>query len=205
MNSVLTLILRQVRDLAGISFSNPFTGEPYQIPHHEGRKENAHYITLADILLEGPHPITFLRDYLTMTIHPAGAFLLVPLPLPDDIKPSNPKNLTFWRVAFDSPTTHELPPAKPDLAFVQESFDKRRDIWEQKEWPKVAEVREASRYRVREAMASTVYKPFGTGGHILLIGDAAHVHSPSGGQGMFKRGLVFAKALTYSRYEPRNL
>ena len=180
------LTSRQVRELAGISFSNPFTGEPYHIPHHEAVKKNAHYIILADILLEGPHPSTFLRDYLTMNLHRSEAFLLVPLPLPDDIAPSNPKHLTFWRVAFDFTVTHDLPPAQPDLAFVQASFDKRRDVWEQKEWPKVAEVRAASRYRVREAMASTAYKPFGNSGHILLAGDAAHVHSPAGGQGMFK-------------------
>ena len=191
MTGVFTLL--QVRDLAGISFSNPFTGEPYHIPYHEAIKKNAHYITLADILLEGPHPSTFLRDYLTMTIHPSGAFLLVPLPPPDDIEHSNTKNLTFWRVAFNFTVTRELPPAQPDLAFVQESFDKRRDIWKQKEWPKVAEVRAASRYRVREAMASTAYKPFGNGGHVLLIGDAAHVHSPAGGQGMFKQFLSFLK------------
>jgi 2-polyprenyl-6-methoxyphenol hydroxylase-like FAD-dependent oxidoreductase len=187
------LILRQVRELANISFNNPFNGEPYHIPHQEAIEKNAQYMTLADILLEGSHPSTFLRDSLTATIHPSGSFLLVPLSLPDDIEPSNPKNLTFWRVAFTVVIKHDLPPAQPDLAYIQESFDKRRGIWEEKEWAKVAEVRTGSRYRVREAMASTMHKPFGDGGNILLAGDAAHVHSPAGGQGTFKYGLVFAE------------
>ena len=173
------LTLPQVRELAGISFNHPFTGEPY---HQGAIEKNAHYLTLADLLLEGPYPSTFLRDHGTVTIHRAGTALLIPLPLPDDIEPSNPKHLTFWRIVFDTTITHEVPPAQPDLAYIQESFNKRRDIWE---LPKVAEVRVASRYRVREAMASTAYKPFGNGGHILLVGDAAHVHSPAGGQGTF--------------------
>ena len=179
------LRLRQVRELAGISFNNPFNGESYHIPHQEAIEKEARYLILADILLEGSYPSTFLRESLTITMHPSGAFFLVPHPLPDDIEPSNPKNLTFWRVVFDTTIKYELPPAQPDLAYIQEAFNKRRDIWEEKDLPKVAEVRAASRYRAREAMAGTAYKPFGAG-YILLAGDAAHVHSPAGGQGTFK-------------------
>lgn len=192
------LTRRQVRELAGIPFNNPFTGESYHITHQEAIEKNAHYLILADILLEDPYPSTFLRDHLTMTLHPLGIVFLAPLPLPDDVEPSNPKNLTFWRVVFDVTITHDLPPAQPDLVYIQESFNKRRGVWKEKEWPKVAEVRTASRYRVREAIASTAYKSFGNGGHILLVGDAAHVHSPAGGQGTFTYGLVFAKDLTCS-------
>lgn len=110
-------------------------------------------------------------------------FLLIPLLLPDDIHQRDAGSLTFWRTVFTITAKKELPPAKPDLAYVQESFNKHQSIWEEKYWPKVLEVRESSRYRVREAMASTMHKPFGLHGHVLLIGDAAHVHSPAGGQG----------------------
>jgi 2-polyprenyl-6-methoxyphenol hydroxylase-like FAD-dependent oxidoreductase len=41
----------------------------------------------------------------------------------------------------------------------------------------------SSRYRVRSAIADTYYRSMGSG-HILLAGDAAHAHSPVGGQGM---------------------
>jgi len=93
LSSVLTL--RQVRELATISFNNPFTGERYHIPHQAAIEKNARYMILADIFLEGSYPSTFLRDCLTLTVHHSGAFFIVPYPLPDDVEPSNPKNLTF--------------------------------------------------------------------------------------------------------------
>ena len=172
-----------MRELAGISFTNPFNGEPYHIPHRGATEEGLQYLVLADVVLEGSYPSTFLRDRLSTTIDPSGMFVVIPLPLPDDIHQRDTGSLTFWRTGFNITVKNELPPAKPDLAYVQEYFDKRRDIWEEKTWPKVLEVRDASRYRVREAMASTMYKPFGTCGYVLLVGDAAHVHSPVGGQG----------------------
>ncbi len=176
-----------MRERADISFTNPFNGEPYHIPHSEATERQTQYLVLADVVLEGSYPFTFLRDHLSLTIDPSGMVLLVPLPLPDDIHQHGDERLTFWRVIFPVTANNEPPPAKPDVADVQQYFDKRRDIWEEKDWPKVLEVRESSRYRVREAIASTMYKRFGTHGHVLLIGDAAHVHSPAGGQGAFPR------------------
>ena len=173
----------KVRELAGISFTNPFNGEPYHIPHQEVTGNELQYLVLADIVLEGSYPSTFLRDRLSTTIDPSGMFLLIPLPLPDDIHQSGAETLTFWRAVFNITVNNGLPPAKPDLAYVKEYFIKHQGIWEEKYWPKVLEVRESSRYRVREAMASTMHKPFGPRGHVLLVGDAAHVHSPAGGQG----------------------
>ena len=177
-----------MRDCANISFANPFNGEPYHIPHSEAvERQPAQYLVLADVVLKGSYPSMFLRDHLSITIDPLGTLVLIPLPLPDDIHQHGAESLTFWRAAFPVTVKNELPPAKPDLADIQQYFDERHCIWEEKDWPKVLEVREASRYRVREAMASTMYKPFGAHGHMLLVGDAAHVHSPVGGQGTFPR------------------
>jgi len=48
---------------------------------------------------------------------------------------------------------------------------------------KVVEVLNASRYRTRAAVAEQYFKKFGDA-YVLLAGDAAHCHSPAGGQGM---------------------
>ena len=176
-----------MRERADIPFTNPFNGEPYHIPHSEAMERQSQYLVLADVVLEGSYPSTFLRDRLSTTIDPSGMLLLIPLPLPGDIRQHGAESLTFWRVGFPVTVKNELPPAKPDLAYVQRCFEARRGMWEEKDWPKVMEARECSRYRVREAMASTMYKPFGTHGHVMLVGDAAHVHSPAGGQGACPR------------------
>jgi len=74
--------------------------------------------------------------------------------------------------------------------------------------PKVEKVIWASMFRIRQAIAETFYKPLGktsdTEGdgsglaHILLVGDAAHIHSPAGGQGMnlgIRDGIECGKAI----------
>ncbi|MFE5809020.1 FAD-dependent oxidoreductase [Streptomyces sp. NPDC056491] len=71
-------------------------------------------------------------------------------------------------------TTVDEAPAEPDLAFVQGLLDERV--------PGEAVVRElvwSSRFRIHHRVADR-YRA----GRLLLAGDAAHVHSPAGGQGM---------------------
>ncbi|MFD7561343.1 MULTISPECIES: FAD-dependent oxidoreductase [unclassified Streptomyces] len=75
-------------------------------------------------------------------------------------------------------------PAEPDLAFVRGLLDERA--------PGRAAVRElawSSRFRIHHRVADR-YRA----GRLLLAGDAAHVHSPAGGQGM-NTGIQDAYAL----------
>lgn len=51
------------------------------------------------------------------------------------------------------------------------------------ETPKVDTIISTSRFRVRSAVADKFYQYLG-GGVVTIVGDAAHVHSPAGGQGM---------------------
>ena len=65
-------------------------------------------------------------------------------------------------------------PATPDLAFVQRLLDERAPGL-----AKVTGLAWSSRFRVHHRVADH-YRA----GRLLLAGDAAHVHSPAGGQGM---------------------
>ncbi|WP_030961422.1 FAD-dependent oxidoreductase [Streptomyces sp. NRRL S-378] len=79
-------------------------------------------------------------------------------------------------------------PAQPDLAFVRGLLDERV--------PGQAAVRElvwSSRFRIHHRVADR-YRA----GRLLLAGDAAHVHSPAGGQGMntgIQDGYALGRAL----------
>ncbi|GIJ22175.1 FAD-dependent oxidoreductase [Micromonospora lutea] len=68
------------------------------------------------------------------------------------------------------------PPAEPDAAYLQRLLDERglRQRPDQ-----VREVLWSSRFRLHRRVAGTFRS-----GPVLLAGDAAHVHSPAGGQGM---------------------
>lgn len=64
------------------------------------------------------------------------------------------------------------------VEFVQSQLDRVRDNF----CVEVAAVFNGNRFRVRHAVAEEFYRPLGSG-HVLLVGDAAHSHSPAGGQG----------------------
>jgi 2-polyprenyl-6-methoxyphenol hydroxylase-like FAD-dependent oxidoreductase len=95
---------------------------------------------------------------LGVALSKAGALLVAPLP--DDV----------YRVV----ATVDTAPHAPDLADLQRLMDERA--------PGQAVVREvvwSSRFRVHHRVADH-YRA----GRMFLAGDAAHVHSPAGGQGM---------------------
>ncbi|SFP08606.1 2-polyprenyl-6-methoxyphenol hydroxylase [Amycolatopsis arida] len=72
--------------------------------------------------------------------------------------------------------TVDQAPKAPDMAFVQQLLDTRGP---QAHPAIVREVVWGSRFRVHHRIADRYRQ-----GRILLAGDAAHVHSPAGGQGM---------------------
>jgi len=80
-------------------------------------------------------------------------------------------------------------PADPDLAFIQQLLDERAPGQ-----ATVTDVGWSSRFRVHHRVAEHYRR-----GRLLLAGDAAHVHSPAGGQGMntgiqdgYTLGMAFA-------------
>jgi 2-polyprenyl-6-methoxyphenol hydroxylase-like FAD-dependent oxidoreductase len=116
----------------------------------------AESFALADVRLSGGVP----DDEVILYFSPAG--LVVVAPLPDGM----------YRIV----ATVDEAPAHPDAGFVQHLLDARGPAAR----PAVVdEVVWGSRFRVHQRIAQTF-----RAGHLLLAGDAAHVHSPAGGQGM---------------------
>lgn len=111
---------------------------------------------LADVRLTGGVP----RDEVILYFSPAG--MVVVAPLPDG--------------AHRIVATVADAPQHPDIGYLQALLDSRGPASER---AVVHDVLWGSRFRVHHRLADA-YRC----GRVLLVGDAAHVHSPAGGQGM---------------------
>jgi len=125
--------------------------------------------TLADVRLSGGVPDNEVILYFS----PAG--LVVVAPLPGGIH----------RIV----ATVKDAPQQPDIAFIQHLLDTRGPAAKR---ATVHEVVWGSRFRLHHRVADS-YRA----GRMLLAGDAAHVHSPAGGQGM-NAGIADAVVLAES-------
>ncbi len=112
--------------------------------------------SLVDIRVDSGLPVDEVALYF------ATAGLLVVAPLPDG---------SFRLVA-----SVDEAPEHPDVAYAQQLLTARGP---RKTAPNVTEVVWGSRFRIHERVADN-YRA----GRVLLTGDAAHTHSPAGGQGM---------------------
>jgi 2-polyprenyl-6-methoxyphenol hydroxylase-like FAD-dependent oxidoreductase len=121
---------------------------------------------LADVRLDGDMP----RDEVILYFSPAG--MVVVAPLPDGVH----------RIV----ATVDQAPEQPDIAFVQALLDSRGP---ERSAVRVTGLLWGSRFRVHHRIAER-YRA----GRVLLAGDAAHVHSPAGGQGM-NLGILDATVL----------
>lgn len=121
---------------------------------------------LADVRLAGG----VVRDEVILYFSPAG--MVVVAPLPDGVH----------RIV----ATVDEAPEQPSAAYVQALLDARGP---RREPAVVQQVLWGSRFRVHHRVADT-YRA----GRVLLAGDAAHVHSPAGGQGM-NAGILDAMTL----------
>lgn len=126
--------------------------------------------TLADVKVDGVLP----KDEVLLYFSKAG--ILVAAPLPDG---------TFRLVA-----EVEEAPEHPDVAYAQRLLNARgprgRTV-------RVTEVIWGSRFRIHERVADRYRE-----GRVVLAGDAAHTHSPAGGQGMnlgLRDAVVLGEAL----------
>jgi 2-polyprenyl-6-methoxyphenol hydroxylase-like FAD-dependent oxidoreductase len=111
---------------------------------------------LADVRMDWP----ISREEVSLFYSPAG--LVVVAPLPHD----------RHRIVA---TVDEAPDA-PSAAFMQAVLDARGPATDP---GRIREIVWSSRFRLHHRVAKNPRK-----GRVLLVGDAAHVHSPAGGQGM---------------------
>jgi 2-polyprenyl-6-methoxyphenol hydroxylase-like FAD-dependent oxidoreductase len=121
---------------------------------------------LADVEMTWGHG----RDEVMLFFSPAGLVVVAPLPTG----------------AYRIVATLDNAPEIPDIADVQTLLDMRGPT---EGVGKVSKVLWGSRFRLHHRLADQYRR-----GRFLLIGDAAHVHSPAGGQGM-NTGLVDACVL----------
>lgn len=121
---------------------------------------------LADVDMTWAHG----RDEVMLFFSPAGLVVVAPLP----------------RGRYRIVATLEQAPAQPEVADIQALLDARGPT---RGAGKVLQVHWSSRFRLHHRVADKYRR-----GPFLLVGDAAHVHSPAGGQGM-NTGLVDACVL----------
>jgi 2-polyprenyl-6-methoxyphenol hydroxylase-like FAD-dependent oxidoreductase len=121
---------------------------------------------LADVEMNWSHA----RDEVMLFFSPAGLVVVAPLP----------------GGAFRIVATLDEAPERPGVEDVQALLDARGPTTGR---CRVTKVLWSSRFRLHHRLAEHYRE-----GRLLLVGDAAHVHSPAGGQGM-NTGLVDACVL----------
>jgi 2-polyprenyl-6-methoxyphenol hydroxylase-like FAD-dependent oxidoreductase len=131
---------------------------------------------LADVSMDWP----LSREEVTLFYSSKGLVVVAPLP-----------NQRFRIVA----TVDEAPDV-PSLEFMQAILDTRGPTTDP---GRLHDVAWSSRFHIHHHLAQTPRK-----GRVLLCGDAAHVHSPAGGQGMntgIQDSISLAEALTSTLHD----
>jgi 2-polyprenyl-6-methoxyphenol hydroxylase-like FAD-dependent oxidoreductase len=145
-----------------------------------GEEYKASFV-LADVSMDWP----LSREEVTLFYSPLGLIVVAPLP-----------NERFRIVA-----TVDEAPEVPSVEFMQALLDARGPT---KNPGRLHDVAGSSRFHIHHRLVKNPRK-----GRVLLCGDAAHVHSPAGGQGMntgIQDSISLADALTSTLrdgYEPR--
>jgi len=144
----------QARYVIGCDGMHSVVREQAGIPFEGGSYQEA--FVLADVHMEWP----LSREEVTPFYSPAG--LMVVAPIPEE----------RYRVV----ATVRKAPAVPTIADVQALLDTRGPAIAP---GRVRDIVWSSRFHIHHRLAQTFHDRC-----VLVVGDAAHVHSPAGGQGM---------------------
>lgn len=173
-----------VRQLTNIGFADP-NGKGNE-------EEDTVQMVAADLTFKSAPSLP--RDSAHVYTSSGKVFIAIPLPKSPWPESYDHLNDDILRVGFVVPKEDGPPPHSPPPEYVQKYLDKLE--WEplqstNKTHPvEIDQVLWSSRFRLRAAVADKFYVRFHTPGQegpcraVFLIGDAAHIHSPTGGQGM---------------------
>ena len=194
--------------MAGIGFSDP------TITDLEGEADNnLAQMILADVTFDATN-VDDLASSLTLS--PNSLFLFSPLPfsfnesLAADKQVSIPERI--YRIGCGVPLEDGEIPHSPPKEYVQNLVDRfgpYRLVSDPSVNPNskptcIKDIVSSTRFRNHASIADVTFARLGPGepgegGVILLVGDAAHIHSPAGGQGMnlgLRDAILLGEALT---------
>lgn len=179
-----------VRQLVNLDFADP-----------DGASIDDKYVrqmVLADISFSPP-PTHLTRDQVSRYTSETNFYLTIPVPRSRYPEAYDSASDSIYRIEFNIPKEDGPPPPSPDVAYFQKHLDRilPKFLYPGKREAgvvKIDKVYWSTRFRTHSAIAEKyfvrLHERVGNQNQALnprivfIIGDAAHIHSPIGGQGM---------------------